>query len=592
MKPKINKETFSTPLAICIMYILASGLAIMVFRFIFPGESVPLAVFSRSWRLTQGFLEYLNLFPALILTSLVIPFAFKTYSNEKNQPFSLHLFEYFKASIVAAIFTSTLYGLLFTLALPLAKNHEVNLLHLGRLYHLAWENAQEFAAEGDWEEAAQLLAICEKIWPNSPETSRLRTEADINIESAKLYRANLPDTLTDNVTWPEAPRELSVTDAIAMAQTALNENRFFDAHWLATLGSRLAQPNSPELSTATRLAAIAWNGVNSITPSEGEVRAFNNFRLKREGYEAMLGGEWISAYFLFHELLELSPDDPDAIRYFALSEEGVKGVAFFVDELELSLGHILSGAIFSLPLPEEPDQHVPQGRLVIRASSLSTALDYAYGIDSEMMAFDRNGQLLWSMTVPYIKFLPVSLDSESAVTVFLRALDRYNQNVHWYPEITVFGQVVPGNSEITLPISWDSFLLLSNVRRGLSILSTSELRGAADNLGNCGHLPAIFETELLARFARPLFLLPFSIFIIGFGWQYRAMKRPRYMGLPMLVILPVVFSAAIHFSRSLLNNIAVMTIVTFGFATATIFFGIGIVILLVLSLIVLSSRYS
>ena len=344
---KITRELFTSPLAIFIMYIIASGLAIMGFRLLFPGD-IPLAYFSLSWRLIRGFLEYINLFPALVLTSLVIPFGFVIHTHEKNKAFSPQFFMSFKMSIITAIVASTLYGILFTLALPMAKNYEANLLYQSRLFHLAKERAQRSAADGDWTEVIQLLTICDRIWPDSPEIEELKIEAGIRIESASLHRSPAPDTEVLN--WPETHQTITVTDALDMAEIALTERRYFDAHWLATLGSRLARPNSPEVATATRLAARAWNGINSMTPNTLETRAFNNFRLKREGFEAMLGDEWIHAYYIFLELSNLTPDDPDVIRYLALSEEGIKRSAFFIDEIELSLGQILTGAIFSLPL--------------------------------------------------------------------------------------------------------------------------------------------------------------------------------------------------------------------------------------------------
>jgi len=588
IKIKIPKTNLSSPLVICLLYILATGILIMGFRLFFPGEPIPLAHFSLSWRLIQGFLEFINLFPALVLTSLVIPFSFVIHEDGKNKAFSPQFFLSFKMPIVTAIVAASLYGILFTLALPIARNYEANLLYQSRLYLLASEKAQASAARGEWIEAAQLLAICEKIWPDSPETSRLRIEADIRVVEASTYRGTAPYPRDAHATWPESQLAVSVADALAMAQTALTEERYFDAHWLATLGSRLALPNSPELATATRLAGIAWTGVNAMAPTARETAAFNNFRLKREGYEAMLGGEWVSAFYIFKELLTLTPYDPDVARYLAISEEGVRRIAFFLNDLELTLGHMLTGAIFSLPM--ETSFHVPQNRLVMRVSSLSAALDYAYGIDAEIMAFDRDGRPLWGMTVPYVKFLPLTLETGPALTVLLRALDRYDQNIYWAPEITNFGQIAPGNSEITLPVSWESFILLVDVRRGLSSLSTADLRRAADSLGACGYLPQVFEKELLQRFVRPLLFLPFSIFAIGLGWQYRPLKRPRYLGIPMLFVLPVVFNVIVLFARSLLNNLGVWAVISFGFATAALFFAIGIVIMLIVSLIVLASK--
>ena len=580
IKIRINRDIFFSPLIFFFLYILAAGLAIMGFRLIFPGEAVPLAHFSFSWRLIKGLLDYLALFPALTLSALVIPFAFKTQAHEKSGSFSPQFFSSLKMSIVTAIVASTLYGLLFTLALPLARNHEANLLSQGRLYQLARERAQESASRGDWTEAIQLIGICESIWPKSPDISKLKTEAEIRIVELNLHRGFLPETKAEAPAWPEP---VNATEALAMAEIALTEERYFDAHWLATLGGRLAPPNSPELTTATRLAGRAWNGVNSMAPTARESRNFNIFRLKREGYEAMLGREWIRSYYIFRELLTLSPEDPDVPKYLAVSEEALKKAAFFIDEIELTLGQILTGAVFSFPLGLD--------RLVMRISSLSTSPDCAYGIGAELMAFDLEGRPLWGMKVPYIKILPLTLDSGPSLAVLLRALDREDKTRYWEPEIRNIRQNSPGNTEIALPVSWDNFLLLSNIRWGLSGLSSTDLKTAAENLGDCGYLPQVFEAELLERFVKPLFLLPLGIFAIGLGWQYRALKRPRYIVIPMLGILPLIFNGAVNFSRSWLNNLGIWAVVSFGFTTAAILFAVGIVILLVLSLIMLASKH-
>jgi hypothetical protein len=574
---KVNRDTIFSPLGLFVMYILASGLAIMGFRLVYPGSPAPLICFNTSWRFIRGFLDYLSLFPALALASLVIPFGVRIQEYGKNSLHPAQFLQSLKMHIFAAIAASIIYGLLFSLALPAARNYEANLIFQGRLYQLAKERAQENAATGEWADTAQFIAICERIWSNGPEHAKLKTEAEIKIAEALMTPDQPPDFL------PTAgDREpVSASEALLMAETALGDERYFDAHWLASLGSRLAKPGSPEEAAARRLAGMAWSGVNSLAPNTRETTAYTSYRLKREGHEALLGEEWVRSYYLFRELLSLTPNDPDALKYLALSESGLKQAAFFIDEMELALGRILTGAVFSFPFGSD--------RLVMRISSLSTSTDSAYGIGIETMAFDQEGLLLWSMEAPYAKILPVTLDSGPALTVLLRALDRMDKNERWEPKISGSGSGVPGNAEIVLPVSWDSFLLLSNVRRGLQALSPLELRAASENLGTCGYLPQVFEAELLERFVRPLFMLPFGIFSVAIGWRYRAIKRPRYMAIPMLGILPAVFHGAVLFSRSWFNNLGILALVSFGFNTAALLFATGITSLLILSLIMLAA---
>ncbi|MCL2319078.1 MAG: hypothetical protein FWC45_03255 [Treponema sp.] len=594
---KIGKEAFFSPVVIFFVYIIVSALGIMVFRFILPGEAVPLACFSWSWRLIRGIVDYLNLFPALVLSALVIPFGFKIQAQEKINPFSPQFLQSLRASIITVIIAAVLYSLISFLLLPLSRDYEAKLRFQGRLYGLAKDRAQKHAAKGEWTEAAQFVGVCERIWPNGSEISKLKTDVEIQSETERLSSGNRSGKLSEanagtNGTTSGLPlpglslgrQPVNAAEALNLAETALGEGRFFDAHWLATLGGRLAKPGSVEEANARRLAGRAWNGVNSLAPNARETKAYTIFRLKREGYEALVAEEWIRSYYIFRDLIALSPDDPDAVKYLALSEKGVHQAAFFTDEMELTLGSILTGAVFSMPMGT--------GRLVMRVASLSTSADTAYGIGTEIMVFDRNGRPLWSMEAPYAKMFPLSRESGPAVVVLLRALDRQDKTKRWEPVVkgsTPNGAA--GNAEIALQVSWENFLLLSELPRGLSGLSPAGLKRASGDLGNYGYQPKVFQAELLRRFAEPLLLLPLGIFAIVIGWRYRALKRPRYVGIPMLIMLPAVFNGAMLFCRELVSNLGVWAVVSLGFTVAAIVFAGGLIVLLVLSLILLSAQH-
>ena len=581
--PKLEKESLLSHQSVFFLYILISALAIIGFRLIYPGGEIPLEPFSFSWRLTRGFLNFMDLFPALALSSLVIPYGFKIWDREKIVPFSPQFMQHLKSPIITTITASAIYAFLSFLVLPLVQNSEANILFQSRLYKLAREKAHEYAEIGEWDETAQFVAICERIWPESPGMERLRIETGIQLEGSLVAPDPVPGA-GQEVTGHHRIEPVSAAEAFGMAEAAIAEERFFDAHWLATLGGRLAREGSPEQAIASRLAGIAWDRINSLAPTNRESMAFTIFRLKRDGHEALTGNEWIRAYYIFLELMELDPHDPDVPKYLALSENGVKEIAFFIDEIELNLGRILTGAIFSLPYND--------GRIVMRIASLSTFPDSAYGIGTEIMAFDRDGRPLWSIETPFCKIMPLVVDSGYGLTILLRALDRNNKAIHWEPKITSMGQRSPGSSELTLKLTWNDFLLLSNIRRGLTGLSPAELSMAAKNLANCGYLPQVFEAELLRRFSTPAFLLPMGILTLVAGWRYRAMRRPRYMNVLMLGVLPVVFNGVVHFFSGWLNNLGIAAVITLGFPAATAVFGVGIVVLLILSLILLSAQHS
>ena len=587
---RLSRDSLSSPLAMFFIYILASAAAIMAFRFIYPGEAAPLGYFSMSWRFIRFLLDYLNLFPALALSALVIPFGLKIRTQEKLNPFSPQFLRSLKMSILTAITGAALYCALFFLVLPLVQDYEAKLRYQGQLYNLAKERAQEHAAGGEWNEAAHFISVCENIWPKGPEISKLKTETGIQAEKDRLTPWLSSDVRTGALSAQGIPQPVDATEALALAETALAEERYFDAHWLATLGGHLARPGSVEESSAIRLAGRAWSGVNSLEPNIRESRAYTIFRLKRDGYEALISEEWIRAYYIFRELMELgNGDDPDVQRYFALSENGLKDIAFFIDEMELNSGRTISGAIFSIPQGS--------GRLVMKVSSLSTSADSAYGIGIEILAFNREGQPLWGINAPYAKLFPLTLESGPVTAVLMRALDRTDGTKRWEGEARGMGQKAPDGIQAILQVSWDDFLLITKVRRQLSgrfplgAMSPAELLKAAEDLEPCGYQPQVFQAELIERFGGAMLILPLGIFAIILGWRYRAMKRPRYMFIPMLGILPLVFNGVVQFCRSWMNNLAIWAVVSLGFTAAALIFAAGIFILFVLSLILLAAQH-
>jgi hypothetical protein len=253
--------------------------------------------------------------------------------------------------------------------------------------------------------------------------------------------------------------------------------------------------------------------------------------------------------------------------------------------MDMALGSILTGAVFSLPFGS--------GRVVMRFSSISMFHDSAYGMGVEILALDSDGRLLWSMEAPYARITPLSPMPHTGpmLSVLLRALDRIDANLRWEPVVEGFAQNPPDTAQIALPVSWDDFVLISDVRRGIPVLSLMELRRAAERLSNYGYKPAMFEVELLGRFVEPALLLILGILAIVIGWRFRAVQPPRFMGFLMLGILPMVFFALVSFCRALINNLGIFAVVSLGFPAAAVIFAAVTVALFVVFLIALVSQH-
>lgn len=584
----INTERFKSPQWIFIFYIIPTCLLVMIFRFILPGSEAPLMLFSREWRFLQGALEMFNLFPALAFSALVIPFGMVTH-EENFQSFSEMFFKRLAVSVITAVAAAVILGLISFLALPMLKNHEENLRFKGRVYNDAKMHARERRDSGEWNEASQFIAICDNIWPENPDLDSLRVEIEINLSALRLRESSQRSSARSSLTreWRVEDASLSgdvphnAVHALSMAEKALSERRYFDAHWLAGLAGRLAAERSPEVSRAAQLASEAWNMIASLAPNSLEERLYQIYNLKVSGYQAMDSKDFIRAYYIFQELLTLTPDDPDAKNFLAVSEQGAKETAFFIDEMQLSLGEVLTGALFSLP--------GSSGRAALRLDSLTTSADVSYGTGLNYMAFDLNSRPIAVVKSRFVKILPFTVNNNHYVMLLTHALDRDNEKGSYDSEWLI-GTKVPGG--ILLNVNYEDFLLLSEVRRGIPNMQIDELYNAANKFENAGYVYQVFQAEILNRIGGVIFFLPMAILIIVLGWRYRVKKRPRYLFVIMLPILPVVFHGFVYLYRSVFNTLGIWLVLSMGFGAALTVYIFVLAAALFGSLIALAAQHA
>jgi hypothetical protein len=589
-KPIKNFSPSTT--ALFVLYLLFSCLAVLSFRYFFPSEAPPLPLFARRWNLIQGLSEVLSLLPAFILSSLVFPFSLYSENEPEKTRFSPRFFQRLKGPIIAAICASLAYGLIFFVVQPMVQSYRMNLRSQGLFYRLAQSRAQEHANRGEWFQAAHFIGLCEYIWPESPEIERLRQETDVHLaEIQGQEQMELGEALAGRDYWesvpsgaPEERQPVNATEALSLAETAQQEERFYDAHWLATLAGQLARPGSPEAGEASRLGALAWNSMTSLTPNARERELYSLYRLKQSGYEAMLAGDWIRAYYIFLELRQRTPGDPDVINFLGRSQNEARKTAFFIEEIDARIGEILTETLFSLPVSFPGGK----GRAILRFNALSAFADYAYGFGAEFISFDDENRILSHFTAPYVKILPITLNSRSQTLMLTQALDRYNKNSHWEA-----AWIVPsaGDNQMILEIDYETFHLLTKVREGLDDLSLGQLFNAARDLETYGHIPQVFLSEIIYRLSDPLFLLPMAILAIIIGWRFRPLKRPRYAIAPMLLVLPLVFNGLVYFYRYTLNILGIWIVLSLGFSAALLIYAVGAGILFVLSLVLLASQH-
>ncbi|MDR0554112.1 MAG: hypothetical protein LBG76_04865 [Treponema sp.] len=588
------KGIFNNPIGIFAVYLPASCAVIIGFLMIFPPEPAPLRVFSMSWRFTLAAQEYINLFPAIVVSALVIPFGLKV--NQEN-PLDLYFTKFIdriQGSLFSALGGAVIYGLLFFLALPLARSTGENMRFKGLLYNESRAKAELFAGREEWPDAARFVALCELIWPGNPEIENFKDTVYIELDAYYLNKRPPPASSTTVVyrekdsPTPGLRKPVNAAEALEFSEAAYLKERYYDAHWLATLAGELARPGSVESRSAVLAASKAWNIITSLAPSAQEKRAYELYTLKHSGYEAFQAEDWIRAYYIFTELSAFAPEDPDVVNFLAESERNLRNTAFFADEMESTVGQVMTGVVFSIP--RKPIGGRQEGRMVLRADALLTFSDVSYATGLELIAFDGKGVPVYRFTAPYVKVLPKTLGTERCTMLLLRALDRSDQDRRWEPLWEGSQEAEIGNTQVMLDVSYENFLFMSHARRGLDNFLIGDLFAAERNLSPYGFIPQVFQAEILSRLAEPLLFLPALLLAIILGWRFRAKKPPRILGIPLLILLPLLFNGVAHIYRILLHNLGIWAVLVGGFSSALAFFIGGAVLLFILTLLWLTAQ--
>ena len=595
----------SSPLVVFLMYIAAAFVGVCGYQFFFPPESIMIEIlgcFRFSWRFTNGIITFIELFPALAFSGLVLPFGLKEHSEGGyagttfvgKKGFSSVFLKYLSWPVITTCLSAVSYGLLFFLVLPLTMNLSNSIQDRSELFARAKLKAAEKAEAGQWAEASQFIDICEGIWPDSEEISQLKIRL---IDSLSSYHRSLDESIeNEGITkpvWEGIPGDpVNAVDALRLAEDAFSKEQYYDAHWLATLAEKLAGEGAAEINIARVLASRAWEKISSMEPNAQEKERHSLYRMKREAYEAMNSGDWITAFYSFQDLSVLTPGDPDVSKYLDACKTGVARAAFFIDELDLSIGTTLREPAFSMPGSDG-------GRLILRFASLAVFKDNAYAWGTEVLASDGEGRLRYRIGSEYAKLIPiVGRDSEGnpsgRTVLLLHALDRADKNKSIMPVWIDEGDSSDreyGANQIMLPVNFDDFLLLSKVRQGTQTLNLRELFTAEKSFENFGLLRESFRAEIFRRLGYTLFFLPMALLALVLGWRYRARKKPRYVYVPMLVFLPMVFYGAVHLYRNIINNFSIWLSLNAGLTMALVCLCAGAGVFFILTLVLLASQH-
>jgi hypothetical protein len=229
------------------------------------------------------------------------------------------------------------------------------------------------------------------------------------------------------------------------------------------------------------------------------------------------------------------------------------------------------------------------GRVTLRVESLLTYPDYSYAIGLDLIAFDGDNKPLYEAQARYAKFVPMTVQGKDRLVILLRALDRHDEAVRWEPVWEGPGRPDLGDAQVALDATYEHFLRLSQNRA--DSLFWRDLLIMGKDSGNYGYAPQVFQAEIIRRVCKPVALLPLSILALIAGWRFRAATKPRFLGFPMLGIIPLVFNGAAQLIYGFFGVLGLDLLLSLGYSlTIGIFIG-GALLLFLLSLILLAAQH-
>lgn len=533
-------------------------------------------------KILTGFEYFINYLPAIMMTGFVVSCSvyFGQNSEGSTSRFSAAMFARFKTIMVAVIviaFVLTLGAEVFGVLIGQQKNRIVNRPKLVSEYIKVGRTLYE---KGYYERAMGYADAALKLSPKSEEASRLLDDAEVasnqrrdsNIR-IKLYESVENAEKVDHVVID--PNQIAeVYEYYLKAQDYFDKKEWFNAHYYAYVGMNLASPKDPNLEELRRIATAAWNNLSEYhnLAKTDEQLAFGK---KYEGYLALLEKDDLRAYYIFNELYNSSREfqsDPDVIFYRAIAENRINEKCFFIDEtLELESFEDANDIYFAYKYLDG-SQDIIYFKGVTTVQGTGKSIQYLRGLF--ISSVDKDGNLFRTMSVPYAKVLPVSVETFSPTTrllmglddkvrfvpyIMLRSVERDGPAGEYLPEYTYYQEMEETYPEhLMFSIPYDDFIMLENSMRNPSIIPLYTLFMLLSRTVKYGFSADVFGAVCLNRIFYPFWMIIIFIILATFAWNNRTNVDQYFkfwwvFVFPVFMLIADVFYKASMFVFKLMN---------------------------------------
>lgn len=563
-----------------------------------------------SYKLFSSLSIFLNLLPAILLSSYVVAYAAVFGKDDKHimvkySPYILSRFKY------VAIFSIIGTGLLVCgqeVGTPLINHKLTKMVEAPSLYQEYMQAARKYDSQDDLVFAIQYARAAELIDPNSQEAITLRGDLEVRMEGSD-YDDPLNDTLLsqENLRPSTTERNATSHELLKKAQQSYQEKSWLNAHYYSILAQRVAEPGSANEEDAKIMAADAWNMLAEPGRFEND-EAEERYWQKKLAYSQLMAGNVVEAYYNFSDLLQRYPTDEDVRRYHAAATMEMESQYFFLDEIPISDGMEDSKNVAFRIQQQDGSERVVFIKGLSSVGNTGGLVQYARGLS--VYDFGKDGQFRKSLYVPYAKILsqPIASldersqqelafsqldrDKDAVPMIMLESVDRIHPNSLNKPTYTFAeGVSQTTNSILFLPMDYKDFLMLKNTSLNPEDMMLADIIRMAFKAQDYGYAQIIYGQAACNRMSSPLLFIVLFLLAASVGWNYRIMSGGFRLAWSLTPILLTMGSFILLIAMEYMQKLLIYGLLgIFQFAAVPIIFVAAILLVFLSALFFLARR--
>lgn len=524
------------------------GTFIFSFTYRLNVELIPNSI--NKYRFLITLKNFINILPAIFFTCAITGWSLDFGDNAGNSRlrFSHAMMERLRSVFITAI----LYVAFFTFALeicnPIITGKIKKIEELPSLMKEYQNSSEIMFNSNDYELSYKYAKMASKIDPSDKKNQQLlfRSEKALdekaNISKSIIQSMNeltfgdteygIPKKKTEIPTEPFETYKLLQT-----AKQCMNEKDYFGAHYYSQQALRAAAPRDINITECKQISAAAWNILSqsqNFTTTEEQ----NIFAKKYEGYVALVNGDFVHAYYVFHTLFYQSKElsiDSDVVRYLDITQKALNNQYFFYDETFNLQGYENANNVyFKIQNPFNQITNIYYINGVTSTGKAANMIQYLRGLT--VVSLSPEGDYLSGFYVPYAKMKNVEIKyiepemletfnlSKNVKTIpyiLLNSVDRNLEGISFGPENIGGAEELYSSGYIILPIPFNDFDVIKEASKGADAMSLNSLLNFYNSADKYGFSKEVFCHSLINRLLQPLFYLVLFLTIAIVSWHCR-----------------------------------------------------------------------